>query len=171
MNELIQQLRKVLATNFSLYLKTHMFHWNVEGPNFNDYHAFWAGVYEDVFAQNDILAEYIRQAGEYAPGSLSVYSSISDVKDEENFPKAEQMFNQFMIDNATMIRLFEELYHIHHYETPDGILVQSDYEDTKIEVTNLEYEEKLNDAKREVKMLRSVYLNQFVTQYQNLITR
>lgn len=66
---------------------------------------------------------------------------------------------------------FEELYHIHHYETADGVLVQSDYEDTKIEVTNLEYEEKLNDAKREVKMLRSVYLNQFVTQYQNLITR
>lgn len=112
MNDLIQSLRKTLASNFALYLKTHMFHWNVEGPNFSDYHAFWSGVYEDIFDQTDILAEFIRQAGEYAPGSLSVYSQISDVKDEEGFPKAEQMFMQFLVDNATMIRLYEQLYHV-----------------------------------------------------------
>lgn len=110
MNELITQLRKVLASNFALYLKTHMFHWNVEGPNFSEYHEFWSDVYEDLFAQSDILAEFIRQANEYAPGSLTAYSEISDVKDEEGFPKAEQMFQQFMVDNATMIRLFDELY-------------------------------------------------------------
>jgi starvation-inducible DNA-binding protein len=109
MNEI---LRKVLATNFALYLKTHMFHWNVEGKNFAEYHAFWSGVYEDLFDQTDTLAEYIRQLGEYAPGSLSVYAEISSVKDEESFPNAEQMFNQFMVDNATMIRLFEELYNV-----------------------------------------------------------
>lgn len=109
MNEI---LRKVLATNFALYLKTHMFHWNVEGKNFSEYHAFWSSVYEDLFAQSDILAEYIRQLGEYAPGSLSVYAEISSVKDEESFLNAEQMFNQFMVDNATMIRLFEELYNV-----------------------------------------------------------
>lgn len=112
MNELITQLRKVLATNFALYLKTHMFHWNVEGQNFNDYHAFWAGVYEDLFDQSDVLAEYIRQAGEYAPGSLSVYSQISDVKDEEGYPKANDMFIQFLLDNQTMIRLYEQLYEV-----------------------------------------------------------
>ena len=87
-----------------------MFHWNVEGPNFAEYHAFWAGIYEDLYDQSDLLAEYIRQAGEYAPGSLTVYSEISDVKDEEGFPKAEEMFMKFLLDNATMIRLYEELY-------------------------------------------------------------
>ena len=112
MNNLIQSLRKTLASNFALYLKTHMFHWNVEGPNFNDYHAFWSGIYEDLFGQTDTLAEFIRQAGEYAPGSLSVYSEISDVKDEEGFPKAHDMFVQFLLDNQTMIRLYEELYHV-----------------------------------------------------------
>ena len=112
MNELITQLRKVLATNFTLYLKTQMFHWNVEGPNFNDYHAFWSGVYNDILGQNDVLAEYIRQAGEYAPGSLSVYSQISEVRDEEGYPKANEMFIQFLLDNQTMIRLFEELYEV-----------------------------------------------------------
>lgn len=112
MNELIQSLRKVLASNFALYLKTHMFHWNVEGPNFNDYHAFWAGIYGDLYKQSDILAEYIRQSGDYAPGSLAVYSEITDVKDEEDFPNATEMFNKFMDDNSTMIRLYEELYHV-----------------------------------------------------------
>ena len=111
MTELIQSLRKTLATNFALYLKTHMFHWNVEGPNFSDYHAFWSGVYEDLFDQTDILAEFIRQAGEYAPGSLSVYKDISEVRDEDSFPNAKQMFMQFLLDNETMIRLYEELYH------------------------------------------------------------
>ena len=110
MNDLIQSLRKTLASNFALYLKTQMFHWNVEGPNFNDYHAFWAGVYTDLYEQNDLIAEYIRQAGEYAPGSLSVYSEVSDVKDEEGFPKADEMFVKFLLDNQTMIRLYEELY-------------------------------------------------------------
>ena len=110
MNDLIQSLRKTLASNFALYLKTQMFHWNVEGPNFNDYHAFWAGVYTDLYEQNDLIAEYIRQAGEYAPGSLSVYSDITDVKDEEGFPKANEMFVKFLLDNQTMIRLYEELY-------------------------------------------------------------
>ena len=110
MNDLIQSLRKTLASNFALYLKTQMFHWNVEGPNFNDYHAFWAGVYTDLYEQNDLIAEYIRQAGEYAPGSLSVYSEVSDIKDEEGFPKANEMFIRFLLDNQTMIRLYEELY-------------------------------------------------------------
>ena len=111
MNKLVEQLRKTLASNFALYLKTHMFHWNVEGSNFAEYHAFWSDIYEDLFDQTDTLAEFIRQAGEYAPGSLSVYKDISEVRDEDGFPKAEQMFTQFLLDNQTMIRLYEELYH------------------------------------------------------------
>ena len=112
MNELITQLRKVLATNFALYLKTQMFHWNVEGPNFNDYHAFWAGVYTDLYEQNDLIAEYIRQAGEYAPGSLTVYSEISEVKDEEGYPGAKDMFARFLSNNDVMITLYTQLYQI-----------------------------------------------------------
>ena len=64
----------------------------------------------------------------------------------------------------------EGIYQIHHYES-NGIIVQSDFEGDKIEVTNLEYEEKLNDAKREMKILEPKYLNAFVTKFQNLISR
>lgn len=112
MNDLILALRKTLATNFALYLKTHQFHWNVEGPNFSEYHEFWANVYGDLYAQSDVIAEFIRQEGEYAPGSLSVYAELSDVKDEEGFPKAQQMFNTFLTDNQTMIALYQSLYAI-----------------------------------------------------------
>lgn len=112
MNELVQQLRILLATNFALYLKTQMFHWNVEGPHFSDYHEFWAGVYGDLYAQNDAIAEYIRQAGEYAPGSLSVYKELTKVADEENFPKAEIMFATFLSNNDVMITLYNQLYEI-----------------------------------------------------------
>lgn len=112
MNELITQLRKVLATNFALYLKTQMFHWNVEGPNFAEYHEFWAGIYTDLYAQSDLIAEYIRQAGDYAPGSLSVYAELSEVKDEEGYPNAKEMFMRFLSNNDTLIVLYTQLYQL-----------------------------------------------------------
>lgn len=65
----------------------------------------------------------------------------------------------------------EQLYDVHHYETEDGITVQSTYSGTKIEITNIQYEEKLNDAKREIKMLMPQYLTYFVTKFQSLISR
>jgi starvation-inducible DNA-binding protein len=110
MNKLVEQLRKVLTSNFALYLKTHMFHWNVEGPNFSDYHAFFATVYEDLFDQSDVLAEFIRQLGEKAPGSLSVYAQQSLIKDEEGFPSATEMFEKLLADTQTMLTLYQQLY-------------------------------------------------------------
>jgi len=110
MNDLILALRKTLATNFALYLKTHMFHWNVEGANFSEHHEFWSGIYEDLFAQSDVLAEYIRQSGEYAPGSLTVYSEMSLIKDEEGFPNAQEMFARFLSNSDVMITLYNQLY-------------------------------------------------------------
>jgi starvation-inducible DNA-binding protein len=110
MNKLVEQLRKVLASNFTLYLKTQMFHWNVEGPHFSDYHEFWADVYTDLYEQNDLLAEFIRQSNEYAPGSLEVYKELSLIQDEEGFPKAKEMFSRFLSNNDVMITLYNQLY-------------------------------------------------------------
>ena len=87
-----------------------MFHWNVEGPNFSDYHAFFATVYEDLFDQSDVLAEFIRQLGEKAPGSLSVYAQQSLIKDEEGFPSATEMFEKLLADTQTMLTLYQQLY-------------------------------------------------------------
>lgn len=65
----------------------------------------------------------------------------------------------------------EGIYQVHHYESEDGLIVQSSYEGTKVEITNLQYEEKLNDAKREIKMLRPEFLTYFVNKFQTLISR
>ena len=112
MNELIQTLRTLLATNFTLYLKAQMFHWNIEGADFPQYHDFFGDVYDDLYEQNDLLAEYIRIQGAYAPGSLSVYSQISQVKDEEGFPAAMGMMTQLATDNQVMIGLFQRLFDV-----------------------------------------------------------
>ena len=112
MNQLVEQLRKILTSNFALYLKTHMFHWNVEGENFSEYHDFFADVYADLFAQSDVLAEFIRQLGEKAPGSLSVYAEQSLIKDEESFPDAMTMFEKLQADTQLMIGLYQSLYDV-----------------------------------------------------------
>jgi starvation-inducible DNA-binding protein len=112
MNKLIEQLRKVLTSNFTLYLKTHMFHWNIEGSDFPEYHSFFGDVYDDLWNQTDTLAEFIRQLDEKAPGSLTVYAQQSLIKDEEGFPGAMEMFQKLQADTQTMITLYEQLYHV-----------------------------------------------------------
>ena len=56
MEQLIQQLKVILGTNFALYLKSHNYHWNIEGPNFPQYHDFLNTFYTEVFAQTDLIA-------------------------------------------------------------------------------------------------------------------
>lgn len=87
-----------------------MFHWNVEGSDFPQYHEFFADAYQDFYTQNDVLAEYIRIQGQYAPGSLTVYSEISEIKDEEGFPSAAGMMAQLAADNQVMINLYLKLF-------------------------------------------------------------
>jgi starvation-inducible DNA-binding protein len=58
MNELAEALKKALADTFAFYLKAHNFHWNVEGPNFNDYHAFFGVLYNDAWGAVDLIAEH-----------------------------------------------------------------------------------------------------------------
>lgn len=65
----------------------------------------------------------------------------------------------------------EGLYQVHHYESDDGLIVQSSYVGNKTEITNMQYEEKINDAKREIKLLRPQYLTYFVSKFQTLISR
>jgi starvation-inducible DNA-binding protein len=71
MMELVEALKKAQATTFALYLKAHNFHWNVEGPDFAQYHSFLGDFYEEVFGAVDTIAELIRTLDAYAPGSVS----------------------------------------------------------------------------------------------------
>jgi starvation-inducible DNA-binding protein len=103
MEQLIEQLKVILGTNFGLYFKSHTFHWNIEGPNFNDYHTFLNGFYNAVWANTDLIAEKIRMLGSYAPTTLSRMLELSDVPDTETIPSALAMMTQLKQDNDRYI--------------------------------------------------------------------
>ena len=108
MEQLILQLKRILATSFAMYLKSHNFHWNVEGPDFPEYHEFLGNLYEEVYGSVDAIAEKIRMLGAYAPGSFVRYSELSEIDDEVNVPVASQMFLKLKADNETLIGLIRD---------------------------------------------------------------
>lgn len=103
MEELIQQMKVVLANTFAFYLKAHNFHWNVEGPNFSEYHAFFGGLYEETWGAVDAIAEHIRTLDAYAPGSFSRFRELSTIADENNIPDAKAMISKLYDDNKKVI--------------------------------------------------------------------
>lgn len=103
MNELVQQMKVVLASTFAFYLKAQNFHWNVEGPNFSEYHKLFGDIYEDVFGSVDEVAERIRTLDQYAPGSMSRFAQLSVVDDQINIPTARSMVQELQSDNVKII--------------------------------------------------------------------
>lgn len=103
MEQLIEQLKIILGTNFNLYFKSHAFHWNVEGADFVQYHNYLDGFYTAVWGNTDILAEKIRQLDAYAPMSLSRMIELSAIDESNNVPTALQMFSELQSDNDKLI--------------------------------------------------------------------
>lgn len=103
MEKLIAQLRTILGTNFALYFKAHSYHWNVEGPDFPEYHGFLGDFYNSVFDQTDDIAEHLRRLDTYAPVSLSRMMELSDIEEDVNIPAAVGMFSNLRRDNDRYI--------------------------------------------------------------------
>jgi starvation-inducible DNA-binding protein len=103
MEQLIQQLKVILGTNFGLYLKSHNYHWNIEGNNFPQYHDFLNNFYNEVFLQNDLIAEHIRYLDAYAPGSFSRFMELSAVDESTTVPDALTMMITLKNDNDKYI--------------------------------------------------------------------
>ena len=103
MEQLIEQMKVILGTNFGLYFKAHTFHWNVEGPNFAEYHGFLGTFYEAVFDQTDPIAEHIRALGSYAPTSLARMMELSKVQDLVAIPSSLIMMSELAQDNEKYI--------------------------------------------------------------------
>jgi starvation-inducible DNA-binding protein len=103
MEQLIQQLKVILGTNFALYFKTHGFHWNVEGVNFQQYHDFFAELYTSIFNNTDLIAEKIRMLDAYAPGSLLRMLELADVEESAIIPSPISMMAELKRDNDRMM--------------------------------------------------------------------
>ena len=96
---LIDELKKVHADAFTFYLKAHFYHWNVEGPNFPQYHDFLQNLYQEVFASVDTLAELIRTLDSYAPGTLTRLKELTTIEETDDVPDAKTMMTRLLQEN------------------------------------------------------------------------
>lgn len=103
MEQLIQQMKVILGTNFGLYFKSHSFHWNIEGSDFVQYHTFLGDFYTQIWGNTDLIAEKVRMLGAYSPTGLSRMIELSAVEETDAIPSALSMFDELRADNDKMI--------------------------------------------------------------------
>ncbi|MEM1411598.1 MAG: Dps family protein, partial [Pseudomonadota bacterium] len=105
----VATLEKLLASSYSLYLKTHNYHWNVTGPMFTTLHTLFETQYTELALAVDEVAERIRTLGARAPGSYSEFGRLSTVEEDTDSPKAVQMIENLLADQGRITALANEL--------------------------------------------------------------
>lgn len=103
-------LSKFLADSYTLYLKTHNFHWNVTGPMFQSLHIMFETQYTELALAVDVIAERIRALGVYAPGTYRQFVALSDIKEEDHIPAAKDMIRLLIEGHEEVIRTARSLY-------------------------------------------------------------
>ena len=97
-------LSRLLADSYTLYLKTHKYHWNVVGPMFNTLHLMFEQQYTELAMAVDQIAERIRALGEPAPGSYREFASLSSVSEEDDRPDAIEMIRRLVEGQEAVVR-------------------------------------------------------------------
>jgi starvation-inducible DNA-binding protein len=105
----ITTLNQLLATSYTLYLKTHNYHWNVTGPMFTTLHTLFETQYTELALAVDEIAERIRTLGAPAPGSYKAFAELSTIDEETESPKAEAMIQNLVADQAAVVALAQSL--------------------------------------------------------------
>lgn len=119
--DLTSLMKALLANTFSYYLKAQYYHWNVEGPDFKQYHDLFGGIYETVYGSVDRLAEEIRALGAYAPGGLRRYAELSIIQEDNTIPSALGMAARLLADNTLMLNSIEAAYEAAEVEHQHGL--------------------------------------------------
>ena len=114
-------LKILLASTQAFAIKSQNFHWNIEGSDFPQYHAFYDTLYNDVSDTIDRIAEYIRTLDHYTPGSLQRYAELSVIKDQTKIPRAQLMFTESLNDTQVMIQLVVSIFDEATNENQQGI--------------------------------------------------
>ena len=110
MDELVQYLRESLANTFVMYFKAHQFHWNVEGPNFPQYHSFLGDLYEELHGAVDPIAEQIRTLDQYAPTSIAAMLAMSAVMESLSTAQPREMFASLNTDSDIVLLTLTRAY-------------------------------------------------------------
>ena len=109
-DEVVGALSQLLADSYTLYLKTHNYHWNVTGPMFQTLHTMFEEEYTELAMAVDEIAERIRALGVYAPGSYKAFATLSSVEEEEGVPSAEDMIRNLVVAHETVVRTAREVF-------------------------------------------------------------
>ena len=104
-----QGLSRLLADTYVVYLKTHNFHWNVEGPMFQTLHQMFMEQYTETWNAIDLVAERIRSLGHYAPGTYAEYNKLARIKETPGVPKAEQMVRLLIEGQEAVVKTAREV--------------------------------------------------------------
>lgn len=118
---LADNLKTLLATSVSLYVKAANFHWNIEGPNFPQYHEFLGDFYGEIYATIDTIAEYIRALDQYAPASLSRFAELTLIPDQTQQLSWDQMFTELLRDSNTTLDFLNKSFKVATIEDQQGI--------------------------------------------------
>ena len=107
---LADSLKSLLGNTFGLYFKAHTFHWNIEGPDFAQYHEFLGDFYTDVFNSVDTIAELIRTLNVYAPTTLKRMVDLSDVIESDAIPTSLEMIRAIKVENDKYLAMLLAVY-------------------------------------------------------------
>ena len=120
--EIAAGLSRLLADTFSLYLKTHYFHWNVSGPMFSTLHELFEEQYTELWGAVDEIAERIRALDEYAPGTYSQFAKLSTVGEAPDVPVAKSMIQQLLEGHEAVARTARSIYPVAEKGQDEGTL-------------------------------------------------
>jgi starvation-inducible DNA-binding protein len=108
--EIAGGLSRVLADSYTLYLKTHNFHWNVTGPMFQTLHLMFETQYNELALAVDLVAERIRALGFPAPGTYQQFAALSAIKEDAGVPVAQDMIRRLVEGHETVARTAREVF-------------------------------------------------------------
>lgn len=125
--KIAEGLSRLLADTYTLYLKTHNFHWNVTGPMFQTLHLMFETQYNELALAVDLIAERIRALGFPAPGTYSEFSRLSSIKETDGVPKAEAMIKCLVEGQEAVVRTARSIFPVvdkSHDEATADLLTQ-----------------------------------------------
>lgn len=108
--EISEGLSRLLADSYTLYLKTHSFHWNVTGPMFQTLHLLFETQYTELALAVDLIAERIRALGSPAPGTYQEYARLSSISETVGVPSAEEMIRLLVAGQEAVVRTARKIF-------------------------------------------------------------
>ena len=107
--KVVDGLARMLADTYTLYLKTHNFHWNVTGPMFQTLHLMFMTQYNEIWMAVDLVAERIRSLGYPAPGTYKEFAALTSIKDSGGTISAKEMIKQLVAGQEAVVRTAREV--------------------------------------------------------------